>query len=260
MPLDVSQVDRSVLLNSQLASVICQVRFDPTPRAGEANMVKQLRERLGGEAAFPKLDQIAEASVNVSIARATAPVAVQDNQTGWRMQSADERQVVILLPVLVTLEVFNYEGWDTFSQRLREVLEAVGELVEPVFEQRLGLRYINQLTVPETRISTDWVGNVDPHFLGIGAHPEIAGDILYARQQALLQLDEEVRCTINHGFAPDDDREGALTYVLDFDLAREGARSFDVPSILDAAATFNTYALRLFQIATTPELRERLNP
>ena len=120
MPLDVSQVDRSVLLNSQLASVICQVRFDPTPRAGEANMVKQLRERLGGEAAFPKLDQIAEASVNVSIARATAPVAVQDNQTGWRMQSADERQVVILLPVLVTLEVFNYEGWDTFSQRLRE--------------------------------------------------------------------------------------------------------------------------------------------
>jgi uncharacterized protein (TIGR04255 family) len=63
---------------------------------------------------------------------------------------------------------------------------------------------------------------------------------------------------VNHGYAPDDAREGALTYVLDFDVAREGMRRFDTEGIRAAADLFNAYALRMFQIATTDELRELL--
>lgn len=258
MPLDVSQIDRSLLAHSPLTSVICQVRFNPTPAAGDARKVQELRKKLGGEAAFPGLEPITEASINISIAPNAPPVSQQQNSTGWRMSSQDGKRVVVLLPSAVALEVFSYPGWDAYGQELETLLSAVAESVEPVFEQRLGLRYINQLTTPDVRAPEGWREFIDPAFLGFGTHEEIASMVTFSRQQVVLQLDEDARCTIHQGYAPDEERDNALTYILDFDIAREGTRPFDSSGIREAADRFNAYALRLFQLSTTSELRSHL--
>lgn len=258
MALDVSQVDRSLLAQSPLTSVICQVRFNPTPAAGDARKVQELREKLGGQAAFPVLEPITEAAINISIGQNTPPVAQQQNSTGWRMTSPDGKRVVVLLPSAVALECFNYPGWDAFVEELETLLSAVSESVEPVFEQRLGLRYINQLTTPEVRSPEAWSEFIDPAFLGLGTHDEIAPMVKFSRQQVVLQLDADTRGTVHQGYAPDEERDNALTYVLDFDIAREGTRPFDSAAIRETADQFNAYALRLFQLATTSDLRSQL--
>lgn len=253
-----SQVDRSLLSQSPLTSVICQVRFNPTPAAGDARKVQELREKLGGEAAFPALEPITEAAINISISPTAPPVSQQQNSTGWRMTSEDGKRVVVLLPSAVALESFDYPGWDGFAQDLEALLVAISESVEPVFEQRLGLRYINQLTSPNVQTPEGWRDYIDPTFLGLGVHDEIASMVRFSRQQVVLQLDEDTRGTLHQGYAPDDERENALTYVLDFDIAREGTRPFDSAGIREAVDRFNAYALRLFQLATTGTLRAHL--
>jgi uncharacterized protein (TIGR04255 family) len=76
-----------------------------------------------------------------------------------------------------------------------------------------------------------------------------------AEQQIVLEIDEDTTCGLRHGFFADPERNLALTYVLDFDVYREGVRAFDRDDILSAADQFNTFALQLFQEATTPKLR-----
>jgi uncharacterized protein (TIGR04255 family) len=173
------------------------------------------------------------------------------------MRGDDSATVVALLPSWVTLEMFDYPGWEEgFEPLLRDVVRAVGETIRPTFEQRIGLRYINQITDPQdVRSAEEWTDLIQPAFLALAAQPEIGPHVRLTRQQTILELEGDVRCNVNHGFGPDDDRGGALTYVLDLDVYREGMRDFDPDQILAAASEFNLVALRLFQLATTPELR-----
>ena len=260
MSLDVSGVDRSLLAIPPLTSVICQIRFDESDRGADAHIIQKLRERLGGEDEFPSLDQIAESSVSIAVSGESPPVAAQQvTAKGWRMRSADQTRSVVLLPASVALEVSRYDGWEAFASQLDALLQAVVESVAPVFEQRLGLRYINQVDRFDIHSASDWKGRIEEPFLGPVSNDELSPLVVFSRQQAVLQLDEETRCTINQGFAPDEAREQALTYVLDFDVFRAGTRPFDRQALNDAAAKFNSYALKLFQVATTSELRTELN-
>jgi uncharacterized protein (TIGR04255 family) len=263
MSLDLSAVDRSVLARSPLTSVICQVRFNDTPAAGEASTARALLEKLASlaDGSPPKMEQITETSVNVSVGPNTVPaMAHQPTAVGWRIVTGDGLRTVTLMPNWVALESTSYDGWeDDFAPRLANVLAAVQELAEPVFEQRLGLRYINQITEPDVHSPEEWKDWLDEHLLGFIAHDEVGPLITYIRQQAILQLDDDVRCTLNHGFAPDPERGGALTYLLDFDLFREGLRPFDSNGIRETVDTLNTYALRLFQLSTDVALRGQLS-
>lgn len=262
MPLDLAAVDRSTLARPPLTSVICQVRYDTTPAASDARKLQDLRSAIGGDVAFPSVEEIKQGELSIQFGPGMSPAASQQTTVGrgWRLRSADGTRVVALLPTWVTLEMFAYPGWDEgFFPMLESLIQAANDIVEPTFEQRLGLRYINQIRTPEdVRSAEGWAGFIDPTFLSVAAHPEIGPHVHLTRQQTVLELGDGVACNVNHGFGPDDDRGGALTYVLDLDVYREGMRDFDPQLICATVTEFNLIALRLFQLATTPELREVL--
>lgn len=259
LSLDITKVDQSILSGSQLSSVICQVRFDAAELASQTPAIRELRTRLGGHDAF-RLEQFQENAFTFAMGPNIAPAAQSGPSTrGWRLHSKDGKRVIAVLPNAVTLEVFDYAGWDDYVTTFQAVVSAVSEVIAPVFEQRIGLRYVNQLTVPEdVREPGGWIGFIDPAVLSLATHPEIGPLVRLTRHQTVLELDADVRCNISDGFAPDDDRGGALTYVLDFDVFREGVRDFDPDEICSTVSAFNLVALRLFQLATTDELRQLL--
>lgn len=260
MALDLAAVDRSTLARPPLTSVICQTRYDTTPAAADARKLQQLRAAIGGDEAFPSVEEINQTDLSIAIGPGMAPATKQTTGRGWRLRSADGTRVVALLPAWVTLEMFVYPGWDEgFFPVFQKVIQAVNDIIEPTFEQRLGLRYVNQITTPEdVRSAEGWGGFIDADFLSVAAHPEIGPHVHLSRQQTVLELGGGVGCNLNHGFGPDDDRAGALTYVLDLDVYREGMRDFDPQLICTTVTEFNLIALRLFQLATTPKLRELL--
>lgn len=256
------QLDRRPLAHAPLTSVVCQLRFDLTPQASEAKTARAFHEELGGPAgAYPKLESVTETAINFAFGPNVVPALGQQSSptTGWRLTNEEGTRSVGLMPHSLTFQDRHYEGWEEdFGPRLEAALAALEAHVDPVFEQRLGLRYINQITEPEVREADGWRGWIDPTLLGIVTHAEIGAQVKLARQQVVLDVAPDVRGTLNHGFAPDPEREGALTYLVDIDISREGMRPFDRAGVSAAAAEFNEYALGVFQAAVTPELRDRL--
>jgi len=261
VPLNLRELDRTPLPRSPLTSVICQIRYDATPAAADARTAQNFHERLGGRGGeLPVLGQINETAINVALGPQAAPALSQQHGLGgWRFASADDSIAVALTPVQLTLETGTYNGWEAdFYPRLERVFGALAELVAPVFEQRLGLRYINNVDQPGVEQPRDWAQWIAPHLLGLVAQQDLGELVRFVRQQAVLDLDEGTRCTFNHGLAPDAARAGRLVYLLDFDVAREGMRPFQLEGVLETATMFNSYALALFQLSITPALREYL--
>ena len=262
MPLQIAEVDRRILEHSPLTNVICQIRFDRTPHVAEAKTARRFHELLGGpDGPFPKLNVITEQMVNVSVGPNVPPsLGHQTAVPGWRLTDAEDKRAIVLMPHLVTLEAQNYAGWDEdFRPLLETILDGIDECVSPVFEERIGLRYINQIVTPEVSTPREWREHFDPHLLGLVLHDEIGEHLAFSRQQVVLELEDDVRCTVNHGFGPDPDRPGQLTYLLDVDTARAGMRSYDRANVAAAVALFNSYALRIFQLAVAPSVREHLS-
>lgn len=260
MPLDLTNLDRSVLHRSPLATVICQIRYDYSAAASDPRVAQSFHERMSASGRFERLEQIVESGINFAVGPMAVPALSQvPGNSGWRLTDKEGTRAVSLLPTHVAIEATAYDGWEgDFAPLLHDVLDAIVTLVQPVFEQRLGLRYINQLTHPEVTRAAEWDGWIDDAFLAPATHEELGSMLGFLRQQAILQLDEDSRCTVNSGFSPDPDRGGALTFLLDLDISRERTRAFDVGQIREAADQFNAYALRLFQIVTTQRLRAAL--
>jgi uncharacterized protein (TIGR04255 family) len=257
------ELDRKRLARAPLTSVVCQVRFDQTAQVSEAKTARAFHEALGGRAGpYPKLESITETQVNLAFGPGVLPGFGHQSgaMSGWRLTNEDGTRAIGLMPHSLAFEDRQYATWDDdFAPRLDAALAALREHVDPVFEQRLGLRYINQITEPDVREAEGWRGWIDGALLGIVMHDEIGPHVKLARQQVVLELENDVRCTLNHGFAPDPERDAALTYLVDIDVSREGMRPFDRDAISAAAAEFNAHALGLFQSTVTRELRERLS-
>jgi uncharacterized protein (TIGR04255 family) len=158
----------------------------------------------------------------------------------------------------VSLETSSYETWDAFRERLQAVVGAAAEYLDPAFEQRLGLRYIDRLAHDGVDQPTDWARYVVPELLGPVLHAGFGPAVRAAQQQIVLALDEggTTQCGFRHGFVGEPGEPSA--YVLDYDVYREETRPFSVEDTLSAVDDFNGYALQLFQASITSEYRETL--
>ncbi len=71
-----------------------------------------------------------------------------------RLTSRQRTQIITVQPDTVTIEVSDYSGFDDFRPLLEAVVSGVEQVLRPDGVSRLGLRYINEITVPET--VPDW--------------------------------------------------------------------------------------------------------
>lgn len=260
MPLNLPAPDKTQLARSPLALVVCQVRFEDILAVSEGKTVLALYDALGGRQGFyRKPERLYGQGLNIQLSPVGPATSTRPPEQGWRFTSHDGRWVVSLMPGYLTLETSAYSTWDQeFRPRLANLIEATAKHVEPDTEQRLGLRYLDRLVEPAVTSPQGWNGYITPELLGAILHERIGSGVTAAEQQIVLDVDDDTKCGLRHGFFADPARDQALTYVLDFDVYREGVRAFDPTDILATADQFNTVALQLFQEAVTPELRRLL--
>lgn len=258
MPLTLPAPDRTVLPGTPLELVVCQIRFDEQVHIGRPEFAAKLHERFGGsDGAYSQIEEIASESVNfVQLPDGQHSVSQSGRVLqGWRLRSSDGAWVVVFARDHVALETPRYPGWDDFSARMAEVLDILTELAPPNLEYRIGLRYVDRISLPDARTTEAWKGYVAPELLGICMHETLGPQVVTSRQQLALDLEGGFGCTLTHGFIPENN---ALDYLLDYDLFRQGGRAFDAASIKEAVATLNSDALKLFQASITPAMFDRL--
>ena len=242
-----------------LTLVVCQIRFETKAAVGDGKTALRFYEELGGNAGHydrPEKADVRSLALEVdsqSGAVRTLPTGPALN--GWRFKGREEPWLVSLMPDFVSLETTGaYSSWKGFRSRLSQVLAAAEAVLAPETEQRLGLRYVDQIAEPEVAALQDWVNYIEPSLLGMAMHPRMGAAVTKAQQQFELRPSDEFGCIVRQGFFPDEGRPGRQSFVLDTDVFREGVRLFDSAEVLNTADAFHTFALQVFQQSITKEL------
>lgn len=148
MAINFPQKPEVQLANPPLDEVVCQVRFPPILRISREEPIdfqEEIRHR------FPQLQL--EQGVQVEFpapGNANAPSA-EFKPRLHRFISADEQTAVSLTVNFYAVSTRNYTHWQAFATDLLLAHEAVQRVYQPAYATRIGLRYINRLTLANTQ-------------------------------------------------------------------------------------------------------------
>lgn len=138
--------------NPPLALVAAEVRFpDGATLLGSA-VHRAVRDRLGN-------DWVIEGGKQQTMEVAVGPAGMgppnirQENVS--RITVRDRTQIVTLRSDSLTIEATRYGGYETFRQLLHLAFSVVGDVLEPDGVSRLGLRYIDEIFIPDA-VQPDW--------------------------------------------------------------------------------------------------------
>ena len=134
------------LQHAPLAEVVCQVRFPPVLRIANEQPIA-FQERIRKH--FPQLSIEHGLSVRWPPLEGEPPSAKPEPRT-FRFKSADGKTVASLALDFFTLSTVSYTHWKDFSELLQLVNRSAHEVYDLPYAVRIGLRYINQLTLDNT--------------------------------------------------------------------------------------------------------------
>jgi len=238
------------LERAPLVRVIAQVRFPLVVAIEQRDFVAPFQEAIRSK--YPVLRQEQTRGVLVSQA-GVAPVPAQ---TAWRFGDVQSHWRVSLAPDFLALETTAYTSRSDFLARLREVVVALDNHIEPKVIDRLGVRYID-------RIVGAPVGNivklVRPEIRGITGTPA-ASHAVHALSESMFTLDGS-RVLARWGLLP----AGATvdpsaieptnepSWILDIDMFSSESMPFAVDFVVDNTRQFAERVYTFFRWAVTDD-------
>lgn len=244
--MDLPEYQSSPLLRSPLVLVAAQVNFEEVGRGVSHAQARQLQKAVGTH-----WSTLSAAPLITTTMTATGAVNDPPRQA-YRLASADGQWSALLNPDSVTIETRAYGGWEEMRPVIQRFAEAVAEVYDPSSEVRLGLRYVDQVALPEGR--EGWDDLIPDHLLGITKSPHFGSGVLASDQRVLLQLSPDARCIMRHGLLADSADKFGQVYLLDYDVFRESGGVYDEASVVAGADALHGYVGRLFRASVTDQL------
>lgn len=186
---------REVFPSSPLALVAAEIRFTDSPRLRQAETLDAIAVAV--ESLLPVHTQ-AEGGMNVQIINGQPQMQVV---TGRVMKNVDSTVAMSVFPDRLSLETTAYTEYSAFKDNVVACAEAlVAAGVTPAV-QRVGLRYVDEIRVPDTKVAdarqwSDWIDRrlVDHLQLGPDAAPVV-------RAEGFISYDLGDRKGLNFRFA-----------------------------------------------------------
>jgi len=243
------------LRNAPLVRVIAQLRFPLVIAIQQRDFVAPFQEAI--RKSYPVLRQ--EQVQGMVLAPPNLPIAVPPT-TVWRFSDTSGDWRVSLAPEFLALETTKYSSRTDFLSRLQQVVRALAEHVEPEVIDRLGVRYIDRITVD----SVDEISRlVRPEVLGFIAS-KAATHLQHSLSESVFAVNDN-RLLARWGTLPPNatydpaalEAVPQRSWVLDLDLFREKPQRFAVDELLMEAKQFAERIYAVFRWAVTPEFLRR---
>lgn len=252
--------DREIYEKAPLKLVAFELRFTPIPGLEEGKwerVYESLRE------AFPVLGPPPQLSVELS------PGGAQQRPRGVRLLDRRRTQAAVLYDDAAVLETSSYHRYEEFIAIVEALLSAVEEVGPIPAVQRLGLRYIDEISVPDND-SPDWAQYIDESLL---RPVEMFRDLTTEDYRGALQLraGDEHRVNFRYGVLrepvvnPDGplriaDSPSGEYFLIDLDsywVAPEAEfPEFQLSWVLDRCEELHDPLRAIFERSITDELRK----
>jgi uncharacterized protein (TIGR04255 family) len=254
--LDLPTPNTSRLAHSPLTLVACQVRHERILAVSDARIGLRIHEALSPR--YPTIHEVTRVETAVQISPTGASATREPAVNGWQLKSGDQRWTVTIDPESFTLETSAYDDWDDFQQRFSTLTAAVLEVYQPTLEQRIGLRYVDEIRDSSVTSPSGWRGKIADSILGPIADARLGGAVRSSQQ--LLELDAGDSCGIvlRHG-AVTSPTGAEHVYLLDHDCFRQAGRPLSTGEIAATVERLHELALQVFQAAVTPEFYAQLS-
>lgn len=252
MPPDFDFVKRQpVLTNSPLKIVICQMRYPRQIGLGEAD-VRPLQRALASDYPTARVGRAAELIVT-----SAGVVPAGDPDPVFQFVSADEGWTITVGPDSMSLETTAYVDFTDFLKRWYTILSAVVDAFHLTRQERIGLRYLNEMRCRTPLRAAD---------LGRMVRPELVGPLgAMRRTEKLIGSSNELRfvqdrgvCTMRHGLVERPDSSSA--YLLDIDSYDDVGAQLDVERQMHLLADFAHGAFEVFRWSIEPDYFATFDP
>ncbi|MEW6474312.1 MAG: TIGR04255 family protein [Actinomycetota bacterium] len=160
---------REVYPNAPLRLVTTEFRFPLSPVLAGANALHVVAGALGKM--LPVIERVPQ-SVQVVLGPEGPPALPTVDGGGYRLMTRDRTVAVTVTSARLAVEITSYRHWETFrDEMIRPVLGAVGEDLQAIAGlDRIGLRYIDEIRVPDEALSIErWVPYINDNLLA-GRH------------------------------------------------------------------------------------------
>ncbi|MGD0456077.1 MAG: TIGR04255 family protein, partial [Solirubrobacteraceae bacterium] len=193
-------------------------------------------------------------------------------QQPLRMLDRARTESVVIGAETIVVENTSYRCYEDFCELLREVLSAAS-IHEIAGFTRIGLRYINEIRIPDVVAPSDWEGLVHPALLAGGGlcHQDVSvqrlsGEIEYAtstRHSVVMRYGSFQGRVVNlEGPLRTRTSESGPAFLIDLDSywedpARIELPEFSIQEIMSTTSELRAPIHELFEVAITDELRKR---
>jgi uncharacterized protein (TIGR04255 family) len=251
MELDFGLPRQPLLKRAPLVLAVCQLRF-PLVLGFSDDLVRPLQVALASEFPDVEVEELQQVQFGADGITLTG-----QHQRLYRFRTHAKDWVVSVGPSALALETTAYQGFHDFIGRWARVAQAAVETLNLRHQDRLGLRYVNELAAPPSATRDDLLALVTPELVGpVGAHERMQR-LLKAWQELRFEQDDGV-CTMQHGYAQRP--ENGWAYVLDFDYYDETGKDIELETQMRTLAQYNHRTFELFQWAVDAERFESFEP
>lgn len=255
--------DVVLLARSQLEVALVEVRFSGQSNAVTTDEVLGMRQLLADAGVdVPRMQPTQQQQIAVEISPSGDVIPqLEAHASGWQLASSDGGLVATVLPNMFAVQSTQYERWSTsLSPALQGLVSAVEVTFQPELVHRIGVRYVNRLTLPDAVTPAGWAGSINPQVLGPLTDDVLGPTIAGSQQQLELKLGVSQGALVRHGAFADGANRGRYSYLVDIDVFDQTSGRYDAKAIADVAQTLNRTALSLFQSIVTPSYRDSMQP
>jgi uncharacterized protein (TIGR04255 family) len=239
--------------NPPIEEAICDFQFapgldwDPTL---PGRMYGELKETYGEK---PRLQQLVEAQLQAGV-EGQSSVSMQQKIGKQRVQFLGEggtRIVGVGVDQLSVHMLRPYKGWEIFRPQILRALEVYRRVAEPEGITRIGLRYINKVTIEEPHDDLSPYFTIPPKFPQIDSTTKLLA--FFNRKEAAFS-DQPIRIVVT--FA-DMESSPSPSYLLDLDIIWISPEApvplDDFPDIMEDMKTRHR---KVFEALITDETRK----
>lgn len=240
------------LKKAPLVLVVCQLRFPQVIGFGD-DLVRPIQVALGSDYPDVAIEDLQQVEFSPAGIKVTGT-----HQRLFRFRTPEQDWTATVGPESLALETTAYDDFASFIKRWVSTAEATVEALKLQHQERVGLRYVNQLAAPESGTRDDLMKLVRPELLGIIGTNETTARPTKSWQELRFQLDDGA-CTMQHGYAQRADTS-EWTYTLDFDSYDDARKPIDLQSQVRTLEQFNHRTYQLFKWVVNDELFASFGP